>query len=285
MNPILGTAALLAALHGQTDTYGGSVALYARDLTTGQEVAIDADVPVPTASVIKLTILFEALKQMQAGTAHWNDPVTMTKADQVGGSGVLHFLDTPQTLTFKDVLTMMVVQSDNTATNLAIDKLGIDAIDKRIVWMGLKDTWLYKKVFSPPVGPMPADQPKFGLGKTTAREIAAVMTRFQTCDLNAPGDTTAPSDADKTLCATAIGILKQQMDSYSMPRYITGMEIAHKTGSLDAVRNDVGIVYAKNGPIVISAFTYDNKDTSWTADNAGQLLIGRLTKIVVDAWQ
>jgi len=206
MNPILGTAALLAALHGQTDTYGGSVALYARDLTTGQEVAIDADVPVPTASVIKLTILFEALKQMQAGTAHWNDPVTMTKADQVGGSGVLHFLDTPQTLTFKDVLTMMVVQSDNTATNLAIDKLGIDAIDKRIVWMGLKDTWLYKKVFSPPVGPMPADQPKFGLGKTTAREMAAVMTRFQTCDLNAPGDTPG------VLCQpSALGYLRREI--------------------------------------------------------------------------
>lgn len=286
MNAAAATLALLASLHGLVDGYHGRVALYARDLGTGREVAIDADAPVPTASVIKLTVLFEALKQMQAGTAHWDDPVVMTKADQVGGSGVLHFFDTPQTLTFKDVLTMMVVQSDNTATNLAIDKLGLKHIDDRIVWMGLKDTWLYKKVFSPPPpGPVPADQPRFGLGKTTAREMAAVMTRFQTCDLNAPGDATAPSASDLALCRTAIDILKAQMDSYSMPRYVTGVEIAHKTGSLDAVRNDVGIVYAENGPIVISAFTYDNADTSWTADNAGQLLIGRITKTIVDAWQ
>ena len=167
----------LAAL---TAGYQGNVALYAVDLHSGRLVAINADTPVPTASTIKLTVLFEALKQIQYGLKHWNDPLTLTKANQVEGSGVLTLFDTPMTLTLKDVLTMMIVVSDNTATNLAIDDLGLENIDERIRWMGLQNTWLYKKVFMDPVPPVPADQPTFGLGKTTAREMAAIMRRFAT---------------------------------------------------------------------------------------------------------
>ncbi len=281
------TLALLASLHGLLDGYGGNVALYARDLGTGREVAINADAPVPTASVIKLTILFEALKQIQEGRAHFNDVLTMNKRDQVAGSGVLTLFDTPMRLTFKDALTMMIATSDNTGTNLVIDHVGLANVDSRITWMGLKDTWLYKKVFTPPVGPMPADQKQFGLGKTTAREMAAMMTRFAICNLNAPGSSApeTPSAQDRALCDRAIAMLKHQTDGNSIPRYLGGIDVANKTGSLDDVRNDVAIVYAKSGPIVISAFTYANKDQSWTPDNAGALLIGRMAKTIVDEWQ
>jgi len=278
---------LLAALVALSAPYHGKVALYATDLTSGREVALDADTPVPTASVIKLAILFEALKQVQSGRVHFTDTLTMTKPDQVPGSGVLSLFDTPMQLTFKDALTMMIATSDNTGTNLAIDHLGLESIDDRIAWMGLKDTRLYKKVFMPAVGPMPADQRQFGLGKTTAREMAKIMTRFATCDLNAAG-TDAPSPpgaSDRALCDAAIAMLKHQTDGNSIPRYLTGLEVANKTGSLDDVRNDVAIVYAKNGPIVISAFTYANADRSWTPDNAGALLIGKMAKTIVDAWQ
>ncbi|HTV92864.1 MAG TPA: serine hydrolase [Verrucomicrobiae bacterium] len=265
--------------------YRGAVALYAIDLHSGRSVAIDADTPVPTASVIKLTVLFEALKQIQEGRKAWSDPVTLTKANQVEGSGVLALFDTPATLTLKDVLTLMIVLSDNTATNVAIDDLGLQNIDDRIRWMGLQNTWLYKKVFLPPVAPVPADQPRFGLGKTTAREMASVMQRFATCDLNAPDVTDPPSESDRALCDVALDILKAQQDRGGIPRYLGDLTVANKTGALDAVRNDVGIVYAKNGPIVISAFTYDNKDQSWTPDNPGQLLIATMAKAIVDAWQ
>ena len=110
----------------------------------------------------------------------------------MSGSGVLLFLDTPASLTLKDVLTLMVIMSDNTATNLAIDKLGLDAVNARIAWMGLKDTHLYKKIGKPASGPMPADQPKFGLGKTTPREMAAVMERIGRCELAGPGELVTP---------------------------------------------------------------------------------------------
>jgi beta-lactamase class A len=271
----------LAAL---TAGYQGNVALYAVDLHSGRLVAINADTPVPTASTIKLTVLFEALKQIQDGRKHWNDPLTLTKANQVEGSGVLTLFDTPMTLTLKDVLTMMIVVSDNTATNLAIDDLGLENIDERIRWMGLQNTWLYKKVFMDPVPPVPADQPTFGLGKTTAREMAAIMRRFATCDLNAPGVTTQPSQSDRALCDVAVDMLKNQSDREGIPRYLGDLTVASKGGAVDASRSDVGIVYAKNGPIVISAYTYDNKDQSWTPDNSGRLLIAKLSKAIVDAW-
>lgn len=266
-------AALQAQLRTMTANYAGKVALYATDLRSGATVAIDPDTPVPTASVIKLAILFDALKQIEQGKAAFSDRLTLMKDNQVGGSGVLGLFDTPLTVTLKDALTMMVVVSDNTATNLAIDRLGLQNIDQQIQALGLKNTWLYKKVFMPPPANAPADQKTYGLGKTTAREMAQIMTHFATCD-------TFP----KPLCDTAVAMLKNQTDNAAIPRYLN-VPVANKTGALNDVRNDVAIVYAKNGPIIISAFTYDNKDQSWTPDNSAQVLIARLAKTIVERWQ
>jgi beta-lactamase class A len=263
----------------------GKVAIYATDLNSGKTAAVDADTPVPTASVIKLTVLFEALKQIEYGRVRFDDKVTLTKGDQVEGSGVLTLFDTPLTLTFKDALTMMIDVSDNTATNLAIDHLGLQDIDNRIQWMGLQNTWLYKKVFLPPVPPVPPDQPRFGLGKTTAREMAAVMQRFATCNLNAPGSSTRPSERDRQMCNAALTMLKNQTDRDDLPRYLGAYVVTNKTGALDDVRNDVAIVYAPNGPVIISGFTYDNKDQSWTPDNSAQLLLAKIGKAIIDRWR
>lgn len=266
-------------------SYSGRVALYAIDLHSGKTVAINADTPVPTASVIKLTILFEALKQLDAGSVHFEDRLTLQKPDQVIGSGVLRLFDTPLPLTFKDALTVMIDLSDNTATNLAIDHLGLRNIDNRILWMGLQNTWLYKKVFQPPSGPVPVDQPHFGLGKTTAREMANLMQRFATCNLAAAGAPAQPSPQEQSLCDWALQTLKAQYDRDDIPRYLPSLQIANKTGALDDVRNDVGIVYAPNGPVIISAFTYDNKDQTWTADNSGQVLIASLARAIIQTWR
>jgi len=284
--------ALETGLQALAQAHHGNVTLFAHDLSSGKTVAIHPDTPVPTASVIKLTVLFEALKQIQEGKAHFDDKLPLTKENQVEGSGVLMFFDVPQTLTLKDVLTMMVIVSDNTATNLAIDHLGLKNVDDRIQWLGLKDTWLYKKVSLPPVGAMPADQKQFGLGKTTAREMADVMERFATCNLNAPGSAAKPTESDQKLCAAAMHMLKSQFYRNSIPRYLETLDttesdsnIANKTGALNEVRNDVGVVFAKNGPVVIAEFTYGNQDKSWTPDNEAEVLMAKLAKVIIDRWQ
>jgi beta-lactamase class A len=295
--------ALTAQLRSQTAGFHGKVALYATDLATGKAVAIDADQPVPTASVIKLGILYTALQQIRAGRVHFDDLLMLQHDDQVPGSGVLLFFDTPQTLTLKDALTLMIAVSDNTAANLVIDDLGLDTIDRQLTapppqGLGLKNTWLYKKVYRPAEGPVPTDQPQFGLGKTTAREMASLMERFVTCNFGpapqvttTPGLVTEPIPSDKDLCAAAIHMLKVQSDRDMIPRYLEKLDtsegdsaVADKIGTLDHARNDVGAVYTKHGTIIISAFTHDNADTSWTPDNEAELLIAKMAKTIVDDW-
>ncbi len=268
----------------------GDVALFAENLATHETVAISPDAPVQTASVIKLAILYEALEQVREGKVHFEDRITVTKADQVPGSGVLLFFDTPLSVTLKDALTMMIVMSDNSASNLVMDHLGIPNIDARIAKLGLKDTYLYKKIFAPvPAGVvMPPDQKRFGLGKTTAREMATVMTKIVRCDLAEPGSPAQPTDA--ALCGVALKMLHVQFYRNAIPRYLDGMpgatgdSIANKTGSLDAVRNDVAAVSTKKGMVIISAFTFNNRDHSWGTEQEGEMTIAKLARAIIQNW-
>ena len=276
--------AFAADLQKELDTlatqHKGKVAFYAKDLKTGATVAIDPDVPVSTASVIKLPIMVEAFYEIKAGKHHLDERLKLTKGNQVEGSGVLTLLQPGLEPTLQDAITLMITQSDNTATNMVIDDIGIPAVNDRIAAMGLKNTYLYKKVFMPPQGPTPPDQKKFGLGKTTAREMAQVLESIERCDLK-----------DAALCKQMIGILKNQSVRTMIPRYLESVDttesdsaIGNKTGSLDDVRNDVGIVYTRHGPIIVSAFTYDNADHGWSVDNTAEILVAKMAKAVVDAW-
>jgi len=282
-------ASLQTTVDAIAATHRGKVALFAEDLKTGQTLSLNAGTPVPTASIIKLTILYEALEQIREGKTSLEAPVVLTKANQVPGSGVLLFFDTPLTLTLKDALSMMIIQSDNTATNVVIDKLGMANINARIQSLGLKHTHLFGKVFMPSPGPMTPEHKKFGLGETTPREMAEVMQKLITCQLAEPGHPAAPGDA--ALCGFARYILESQSDRNGIPRYLEaidttdhGSDIANKTGALDAVRNDVAAISTKNGVVILSIFTYDNQDQSWTADNESYITIAKLAKAIVDAW-
>jgi len=268
----------------------GHVAVFAENLATHQIVALGPDTPVQTASVIKLAILYESLEQIRSGAARWSDPVAMKAADQVPGSGVLLFFDTPLQLTLKDALTMMIVMSDNTATNLVIDHLGLAKIDARIASLGLKNTYLYKKVFTPvdPGMTLPADSKTFGLGKTTAREMVKLMTKLASCELASPGEAAGADDA--ALCAVALHMLHVQFTRTAIPRYLDGMpgatpdSLANKTGALNAVRNDVAAISTPNGMIVMACFTYDNADHSWGAEQEGELTIAKIAREIVQSW-
>jgi len=273
-------ASLQTKVTAMAAQHHGKLALYAANLKTGESIAIDPDTPVATASVIKLPLLFEAMEQVKSGKHKLTDKIMLQKDDIVQGSGILQFFDTPLAISLKDALTFMIIESDNTATNLVIDQVGIKNVNDRIAQIGLKDTYLYKKVFKPATGPMPADQKKFGLGKTTAREMAKVMEAIVRCDLQ-----------DQKLCDDMLYMLRNQQYRNLVPHYIETSDtseglsfIANKTGSLDEVRNDVAVVYSKHGPIIISAFTYDNADKSWNNDNAAEMLVAHIAKLIMDAW-
>jgi beta-lactamase class A len=274
--------AIAAAHHGK-------VALYAHNLRSGETASLAPDLPVKTASVIKMGILLDAAEQIRAGHATLAEKLVLNHANQVEGSGVLAQLTAPLPLTLGDTLTLMVILSDNTATNLAIDRLGLAHINATLRAAGLKQTWLYKKVYVPASGPMPADQPQFGLGKTTAREMASIMERIAECRLALDGS--APLAVDGPLCGSLLHMLRNQQDRNSLPRYLEtldtseqGSAIGNKTGALDAVRNDVAVISTKAGPIVIAAFTYENADQQWNGDNEGERTLAKLGQAVVRRW-
>jgi beta-lactamase class A len=267
----------------------GMVAVYAHNLKTGETASIKPDEPVQTASTIKMGILLDAAEQIRAGSASFDEKLVLTKENQVQSSGVLGQLTAPLTLTLRDFLHLMVVLSDNTATNAMIDRLGLAHINATLVAAGLKQTVLYKKVYVPATGPMPADQPKFGLGKTTAREMASLMERFAECRLSLDGSASLPGDG--AICGAILHMLREQQDREDLPRYIEALDtseqgsaIANKTGALDRVRNDVALIATKNGPVVIAGFTWANEDQRWTGDNEAQKTLGRLAEAIVLRW-
>ena len=184
----------------------------------------------------------------------------------------------------------MIMMSDNAAANLAMDHVGIANVNDRMVKLGLGNTYLYKKVFMPvaPGTVLPADQKKFGLGKTNAHEMTQLMTKFVRCDLAEPGH--PAQSADLALCQTALKMMQVQFYRSAIPRYLdtmpgaSGDSIANKTGSLDAVRNDVAAISTKTGMIVLSIFTYENADRSWSSEQEGELTCAKLARAIVQRW-
>ncbi len=273
-------AELQKTLETMAAGHRGKVAVFAKNLKSGATVAVRADEPVKTASVIKLPIMLEVFHQVKAGKRSLGDKIALKKDDQVLGSGVLPYLRPGLELTLEDAVTLMMIVSDNTATNLVIDQAGVEAVNARIAALGLKDTHLYKKIGRPATSAMPPDQKKFGLGKTTAREMAAVLEAVARCELG-----------DDKLCGRMLEMMRAEQYRAMIPRYLETVDwtevptaIASKYGALDDVRNDVALVWSKAGPIVISIFTWENQDQSWTPENEAEVLIGRMAKAIVEEW-
>jgi beta-lactamase class A len=271
-------------LQNQMNNYArhhrGKVSVFAKQLRTGSTVAVNPDVPVNTASVIKLPIMLEAMYQVKEKRVSFDDVLPFRKDDQVSGSGVLLLFHTPAEINFETAIVLMITQSDNTAANLVLAHIGRENVNRRLRTMALHSTMSIRPISRPKEGDQSPELKPFGIGRTTAREMAAVLESIERCDL-----------ADQKLCARMVDILEHQFWRNCIPHYLEDADttevashIANKTGSLDHVRNDVGIVYTKNGPIVISAFTYENVDTSWTPENEGELLIAKMAKTIIDGW-
>lgn len=267
-------------LDAMAKSHRGHIAIFAKNLKTGQTAAVDADEEVATASVIKLPILIEAMCQVKAGKHTLEDPIVLKDSDKVKGSGVLQFLHGGLQLTLEDTMSLMMMLSDNTGANLMMEAVGIPNVNARLKQMGLNHTYLYKEIYKKATGPLPADYKKFGLGKTTAREMAASMESVARCDLG-----------DPKLCDKMVSMMENQQYRNMIARDLetvdtteTPSTIAAKLGQLDDVRNEVALVKTPGASIVISAFTWDNQDQRWTPDNEAEVLIGKMARRIVDEW-
>jgi beta-lactamase class A len=253
--------------------FGGKVTFVAVDLKTGERFGLAPDRPVSTASVIKLPVMVEAFYQMQEGKLQWSQPVKETEFDRVQGSGILQDLNQQIGLTLGDAITLMIDLSDNTASNIVIRTVGINAVNARMQRLGLKHTKLFGYVFHEKDSSDP-EAKKFGLGETTADDMVHLLTLIKQHEILTPAT-----------CDQMLKILSKQRDLDAFPRYtsdLPGITWEHKTGALEDIRNDVGIAETSAGPIVMAGFAYDSPDHQWTADNAALLVLARLAKATLD---
>src|SRR5882762_11895706 len=132
--------ALDQRMRAEVSQFKGKVSIYAKNLDTGATYELGGDDRVSTASTIKIAIMVEAFARVNDGKAKWTDDLVLTKEKKVGGSGILGEFGDGLHLTFRDGVSMMMIMSDNTATNLVIDVLTSDAINARMESLGLKET-------------------------------------------------------------------------------------------------------------------------------------------------
>ena len=251
----------------------GKVAVAVKHLTTGESYYLGADTVMPTASLIKLPVMVETYWQADEKKVKLDTKLTLKKEDKVPGSGILtpHFSD-GATFPLKDGVRLMIVFSDNTATNMVLDQIGLPAANKRMTALGLKETRVNAKVFRADTRIDQERGKKYGLGSTTAREMVQLLEMID-----------AGKVVSREACAEMLGHLKACDDKEKMTRFLpAGTAVAHKTGSVNASKTAAGIMYLKSGPVAVCVLTTDNDDQRWVADNAAQVLIGKIAKEVYD---
>jgi beta-lactamase class A len=210
----------------------------------------------PTASLIKLPVMVEMYAQAEAGKVKLDEMLTLTKEEMVPGSGILtdHFSPGAK-FSLRDAVRLMIAYSDNTATNMVLDKVGIKAVNERMAGLGLKETRINAKVFKGSTTSVdPARTKQHGLGSTTAREMLALLERLHTGEL-------VSAEASKAM----IEHLKKCDDKDKFPRFLPKeVTVAHKTGSVSDARIDAGLLFFKEGPVALVVLTNHNEDKSWT---------------------
>jgi len=174
---------------------------------------------------------------------------------------------------FRDAVTLMMVLSDNTATNLAIDVLTADAVNQRMESLGFKETRLMRRVFGGGVSAegQKEENKKFGLGRTTPREMVAIMEKLER------GEVVSPAASKEML-----ELMKREQGTNGIWRGQWRVAKATKSGALDALRSNVGILYHPRGRIALAITCHEMPEVNWTVDNPALLLMSRVSEILVD---
>jgi beta-lactamase class A len=258
--------------------FSGKAALYVKDVASGETIARDPDAVVPTASCIKLFVLMELMRRVAAGDFTLEQKIPVLAEQQVGGSGVLKDLSPGIELPLRDVGTLMIVLSDNTATNMLVDLLGLAAINRTIRGLGLEQTTMFNKVDFEAIG---NDVRRFAV--STAREFGLALERIA-----------AGTFVHGQACATIIDIMARQQYLDLLPRYLSynpyarelkapqALRVANKTGFYMGVRCDAALFFLPGRTLVAVAFTRDSRDLSFDPENENAIFIGRVGRAIHD---
>ncbi len=253
--------------------YQGDVAVAVYHFESDSHWSIRGDVVMPTASLIKLPVMVEAYRQVAAGKVKLDQRIELKKEDMVQGSGILTSHFSPgTTISLRDAIRLMIVYSDNTATNLVVDAIGLPSTIAAMKELGYPETQLHSKVFRRDVSIAPERSEKYGLGSTTAIDMVNLVTRLKRGELATPEATAAMLDH-----------LVNCDDKSRFPLLLPStVKVAHKTGSVTRVRTDAGLLMGPGCTIALCVLTDNNKDIRWTDDNAGNKLSADIAKSVYE---
>jgi beta-lactamase class A len=241
-----------------------------RHLESGEEVLIDADSYYPLASVVKVPVLVEAAFQLGAGRFSLADRWPLHSNVKNLPSGILTFMEDGLTLTVRDLLTLMIIISDNTATDIMIKRLGKEAINQRMRQLGLEHIHLamtVRELFEDLLPSADPTQDLYQLNETVER--LGLKRSGRAYKLTPENNVGTPRDMtqlmslifkgctpDRAGSDDVLAILLQQQLNERLPRFLRpGTRVAHKTGSLAGSRNDAGIIYAgDDSHVAVSVF-------------------------------
>lgn len=238
---------------------GGQWAAVIEDLDGKGSLSLNAGVPFTAASVIKVPIMMTAFHEARAGKLRLDDAVVLRKEDKVGGSGVLFEFHNGLALTLLDAIHMMIVVSDNTGTNLVIDRVGLETVNSFMKETGYTGSRLEAHLMRPkPGGPY---------NTITAGDVALLMKGLACRTIGNPGD-----------CDTMVDILRRQQVNHKMPRLLPKEAVcAHKTGEVRGVTHDAGIITGP-GVRLVAVFLSQNLADS----DVGVRVIGEAAKWAYD---
>ncbi|MCA9264673.1 MAG: serine hydrolase [Planctomycetales bacterium] len=253
--------------------HAGEVGLAIESLSSDVSYHWQADRTMPTASLIKLPLLVATYQQADAGTIDLAQRIALREEDKVPGSGILtgHFSSGAE-FPLRDYVRLMIRYSDNAATNVVAEAIGLGTTTKSMANLGLRETQLHSKVYRRDTSIAPERSQKYGIGSTSAKEMVQLLIKLERGELASPDSTTAMrnhllSCDDDTKIAGGL------------PRQV---RFAHKTGAIANCRTDAGIIYTKSGPVAVCLLTNNNEDQSWQADNAAHKLASRIGRIIAE---
>jgi beta-lactamase class A len=257
---------LHASIERTTKSVNATWGIYMKSLESGEEVAIDADRQMETMSTIKIPLMIECFEQIKAGKFRLSDKYTFVQADSQPGTGTIQRLDPGATMTVKDLITMMIIVSDNTATEVLYRMVGgPDAVNSRMQAIGLQKT----RAMNVPSKWFPALRSatsteqfyrdgKYPFGLSTPREMGRLLEMMERGAL-----------VDKESSDLMLRIMRGQLYRTRIPRYVSGYTIPHKTGDfLPYVGDDVGMLEAPGRTIVLSVFTGNHFGSGEALENA-----------------
>ncbi|MGH9967236.1 MAG: serine hydrolase [Pyrinomonadaceae bacterium] len=265
--------ALDKRLRAEISQFKGKVSLFAKNLDTGAVYEISGDDPVRTASTIKIAVMVEAFARVAEGKVKWTDELVLTKDKKVGGSGILFEFADGLHLTFRDAVTLMMILSDNTATNLVVDVLTADAVNARMASLGLKETRLMRRVFGggESVEGKKEENKRFGLGRTSPHEMVTILEKLERGEV-----------ISAAVSKEMLELMKREQGQNGIWRTQWRVPRATKSGALDALRSNIGIIYHPRGRIALAITCDEMPDVNWTADNPALITMSRLSEIIIE---